>query len=115
MAKKIVAGNWKMNKTLDEALVLVSEVANMVKDEVTSDVEVILFPPALYLPTLKQYIKDSPSIKLGAQNIYQKASGAYTGEISASMVKSVGAQYVLVGHSERRQYFGESSEVLAEK
>lgn len=115
MAKKIVAGNWKMNKSLDEALILVSEVVNMVKDEVTSDVEVVLFPPALYLPTLKQYVKETSNIKLGAQNIYQKASGAYTGEISASMVKSVGADFVLVGHSERRQYFAESNEVLAEK
>lgn len=115
MARKIVAGNWKMNKTLDEALVLVSEVVNMVKDEVTSDVEVILFPPALYLSTLNQYVKDSSNISLGAQNIYQKASGAYTGEISAAMVKSTGAKYVLVGHSERRQYFGETNEVLAEK
>lgn len=115
MAKKIVAGNWKMNKTLDEALILVSEVVNMVKDEVQSDVEIILFPPALYLTTLNTYVKDIPQMSLGAQNIFQKASGAYTGELSAAMVKSVGAKYVLVGHSERRQYFGETNDVLAEK
>ena len=115
MAKKIVAGNWKMNKTLDEALTLVSEVANMVKDEVTSDVQVILFPPALYVSTLKPYLKETPSIALGVQNIYQKASGAFTGEISAPMVKSLGIQYVLVGHSERREYFNESNETLAAK
>lgn len=115
MAKKIVAGNWKMNKTLDEALILVSEVVNMVKDEVTSDVEVILFPPALYAATLKPYLKDSASVSLGIQNIYQKASGAYTGEISAPMVKSLGIHYVLVGHSERREYFNETNEVLAAK
>lgn len=115
MAKKIVAGNWKMNKTLDEALILVSEVVNMVKDEVTGDVQVILFPPALYVTTLKPYVKDAASVALGVQNIYQKASGAYTGEISAPMVKSLGVQYVLVGHSERREYFNETNDVLAAK
>lgn len=115
MAKKIVAGNWKMNKTLDEALILVSEVVNMVKDEVTSDVQVILFPPALYISTLKPYVKDSSLVELGVQNISQKSSGAYTGEISAAMVKSMGVNYVLVGHSERREYFNETNEILAEK
>jgi triosephosphate isomerase len=115
MAKKIVAGNWKMNKTLDEALILVSEVVNMVKDEVTSDVQVILFPPALYISTLKPYVKDSSLVELGVQNISQKSSGAYTGEISAAMVKSMGVNYVLVGHSERREYFNETNEMLAEK
>ena len=115
MAKKIVAGNWKMNKTYEEALALVSELVNMVKDEVTGDVQVILFPPALYASTLRSYVKDAPGISLGVQNIYQKASGAYTGEISAPMVRSLGIQYVLVGHSERREYFGETNETLAEK
>lgn len=115
MAKKIVAGNWKMNKTYDEALALVSELVNMIKDEVTGDVQVILFPPALYVSTLRSYVKDAPGISLGVQNIYQKASGAYTGEISAPMVRSLGIQYALVGHSERREYFGETNEVLAEK
>lgn len=115
MAKKIVAGNWKMNKTLDEALILVSEVVNMVKDEVTGDVQVLLFPPALYVSTLKSYVKDAPMVSIGVQNIHQKASGAFTGEISAPMVKSLGLSHVLVGHSERREYFGETNEQLAEK
>ncbi|MDQ1086254.1 MULTISPECIES: triose-phosphate isomerase [unclassified Siphonobacter] len=113
MRKKIVAGNWKMNKTADEAVALTSEVVNMIADEVTSDVEVVLCVPSLYLSTLQQYATGRVSI--GAQNCHQKASGAYTGEISASMLKSVGIPYVILGHSERRQYFGETDEILAEK
>lgn len=115
MRKKIVAGNWKMNKTLDEALALTSELVNMIKDEVNSDVQVILCTPSLYLTTLKSYVENSPLVALGAQNCYEKASGAFTGEISAPMIKSIGIEYVIIGHSERRQYFGESNAQLAEK
>ncbi|HEV7349226.1 triose-phosphate isomerase [Telluribacter sp.] len=115
MRKKIVAGNWKMNKTLDEALALTSEVVNMINDEVTGDVQVILCPPALYLTTLNKYVENSPRIALAAQNCSDKASGAYTGEISAAMLKSIGIGYVLVGHSERREYFGETNAQLADK
>ncbi|MFT4032579.1 MAG: triose-phosphate isomerase [Siphonobacter sp.] len=113
MRKYIVAGNWKMNKTAEEASALTSEIVHMVADEVTSDVEVVLCVPSVYLATLSHYTK--PNISLGAQNIHQKASGAYTGEISAPMVKSLGIPYVILGHSERRQYFGETDEILAEK
>lgn len=115
MRKKIVAGNWKMNKTADEAKALLSEVVNMIKDEVTSDVEVVLCPPALYLTTFRQYVTAGGNISLGAQNCHEKASGAYTGEISASMLQSIGVEYVILGHSERRQYFGETNAQLAEK
>ncbi|MGV3559810.1 triose-phosphate isomerase [Larkinella arboricola] len=115
MRKKIVAGNWKMNKTLDEAVALVSEVVNMINDEVTSDVQVVLCPPALYLTTLKPYLEGQSRIALGAQNCHEKASGAYTGEISAQMLKSINVSYVILGHSERRQYFGETNAQLAEK
>lgn len=115
MRKKIVAGNWKMNKTLDEAIILTSEVANMVRDEVRGDVEVILCTPSIYLPLLQKYIEGIGRISLGAQNCHQKASGAYTGEISASMLAALHIPYTLVGHSERRQYFGETDEILAEK
>ncbi|MFC5412223.1 triose-phosphate isomerase [Larkinella bovis] len=115
MRKKIVAGNWKMNKTLDEAVALVSEVSNMIKDEVTSDVQVVLCTPSLYLTTLKPYLEGQTRIALGAQNCHEKASGAYTGEISAPMLKSIGISYVILGHSERRQYFGETNAQLAEK
>jgi triosephosphate isomerase (TIM) len=114
MRKKIVAGNWKMNKTADEGLALVSEVANMVNAEVTGDVTVVLCPPALYLTTYKTYLT-GPRLALGAQNCHEKASGAYTGEISAPMLKSIGVGYVILGHSERRQYFHETNAQLAEK
>ncbi len=115
MRKKIVAGNWKMNKTADEATALLSEVINMVKDEVTGDVEVVLCPPALYLTTARQYVTPGGKISLGAQNCHEKASGAYTGEISAPMLRSIGVKYVILGHSERRQYFEETNAQLADK
>ncbi len=103
-----------MNKTADEGLALVSEVTNMINAEVTGDVIAVLCPPALYLTTYKSYLT-SNKLALGAQNCHEKAAGAYTGEISAAMLKSVGVQYVILGHSERRQYFEESNAQLAEK
>ncbi|WP_266368998.1 triose-phosphate isomerase [Tellurirhabdus rosea] len=113
MRKKIVAGNWKMNKTAEEAVALTSEVVNMIGDEVTGDVQVVLCVPSVYLTTLRQYL--TGRVALGAQNCHEKASGAYTGEVSAPMLKSIGVQYVILGHSERRQYFNETNEQLAEK
>jgi len=110
MRKKIVAGNWKMNKSMEEALILASEVVHMVKDEVNSDVQVIIAPPALYLTTLQKHTEAIANMGIAAQNCSNKASGAYTGEISASMLKSIGATHVILGHSERRQYFNESNE-----
>ncbi len=115
MRKRIVAGNWKMNKTYDDAIALVSEVVNMIKDEVTGQTVVVLCPPSVFLTTLKQYVPAGGRIALGAQNCHEKASGAYTGEISASMLQSIGVNYVILGHSERRQYFNESNAQLAEK
>jgi triosephosphate isomerase len=115
MRKKIVAGNWKMNKTFEEAKALLSEVVNMISDEVTGDVEVVLCPPALYLAASRQYITSGGKVSLGAQNCHEKASGAYTGEISAPMLQSIGVDYVILGHSERRQYFDETNALLAEK
>lgn len=115
MRKKIVAGNWKMNKNLDEGLKLASEVVNMIKDEVTKDVNVVLASPFIHLSSISKLIPDNSNIFLGAQNCHEKESGAFTGEISASMLKSVNVSYVLVGHSERRQYFKESNELLAKK
>lgn len=115
MRKKIVAGNWKMNKTLDEAMILTSEVVNMVRDEVRGEVEVVLCTPYIYLPVLQKYVEEVSRISLGAQNCHQKASGAYTGEISAPMLAALNIPYVIIGHSERRQYFGETDALLAEK
>ncbi len=115
MKQNIVAGNWKMNKTLPEGLALASEVVNMVKDEVRSDVVIIMNPPFHLLNGVSNLIKGSNQVHLGAQNCSQHASGAYTGEISAAMLKSTGCEYVILGHSERREYFKETNELLAKK
>ena len=113
MRKKVIAGNWKMNKTLEEGLSLASEVANMAKDELPADVNLVMCIPYISLAPISKIINDK--VALGAQNVYQKESGAYTGEISAPMLKSVGVKYVIIGHSERREYFGETNQQLADK
>lgn len=115
MRKKIVAGNWKMNLDYTAGMTLFSEVLNMVNDEVTGDQEVIVCPPALYIHSLSQLAKNSTKVSVGAQNCHEAESGAYTGELSAGMIKSVGAAYIILGHSERRQYFGETNATLAPK
>ncbi len=115
MPQKIVAGNWKMNNTIDEGLKLTSEIANMVADEVSSDVKVILAPPFVHLTQVKNLIKGNEKLFLSAQNCSEHASGAYTGEVSAAMLKSLGANYVIIGHSERREYFNENNEQLSQK
>ncbi|MDT8347135.1 MAG: triose-phosphate isomerase [Flavobacteriaceae bacterium] len=110
-AKKIVAGNWKMNCDWPKANTLVKTILTQNN---TSSVEIVLFPPFLFLQSAQQHINAS-SIKLGAQNLHQKDYGAFTGEISAPMLKSMAIDYVLVGHSERRQYFKEDNALLKEK
>lgn len=115
MRQKIVAGNWKMNKTLEEANILASEVKGMVTDEVKGDVKVILCTPFPYLITIKNLLGNDSRIFVSAQNCSEHESGAYTGEVSAAMLKSIGVPYVVLGHSERRQYFGEDAKVLAKK
>jgi triosephosphate isomerase (TIM) len=115
MRKKIVAGNWKMNGTYEEGQKLTSEIVNMVKDELKDDVTIVLNPPFVHLQSVKKLIGDSQAIFLGAQNCSDKASGAYTGEISAAMLASFGASYVIIGHSERREYFKETNEELTGK
>lgn len=115
MRKKIVAGNWKMNCSLPEGRKLASEVIHMVGDEVTNDVEVVLLPPFIHLTGIHQLIGSSKNIFLGAQNCHQNVSGAFTGEVSAGMLVSCGVSYVTIGHSERREYFNETDELLAEK
>lgn len=114
MRKKIVAGNWKMNKNLTESLSLISEVRSMVRDEVRHDVEVIIIPPFTTLAPANKLLEGA-DLKLGAQNCYHEQSGAYTGEISLPMLESVGVSHVLVGHSERRSIFHEESPMLAKK
>ncbi|HCW06242.1 MAG TPA: triose-phosphate isomerase [Cytophagales bacterium] len=114
MRQKIVAGNWKMNKTLEEAKILASEVMAMVADEVKGNVKVVLCVPSPYLVPLKNQLGNS-SIKIGAQNCSEHDWGAYTGEVSALMLKSMEIPYVILGHSERRQYFGENGKLLGAK
>src|ERR1700761_7056677 len=115
MRKKIVAGNWKMNLDYSEGLSLFSEVINMVKDEVTGNQDAVVCSPFIHLHSLAQMARGYHKVGIGAQNAHQAESGAYTGEISAKMIRSVGAEYVILGHSERRQYFGENNELLARK
>lgn len=103
-----------MNKNLDEGLKLASEVANMAKDEVTSAVTLVICPPFISLSPISKILEGAP-VSLGSQNCYTKSSGAYTGEVSAEMLKSTGVKYVILGHSERREYFGETNQMLAEK
>ena len=114
MRKQIIAGNWKMNLTIEEGYSLASEIKWMVADEVIGLTEIVIFPSFIHLSGIKSLLQDS-NIKLGAQNCNQKNSGAYTGEISASMLASLGVQYVLIGHSERRQYYNETNSILATK
>jgi triosephosphate isomerase len=115
MRKNIVAGNWKMNKDLDSGLKLTSEIVNMVQDEITGDVQVVIAPPFIHLSQVGKLIGSSGKIALGAQNCNDHEKGAYTGEVSVDMLKSVGVGYVIIGHSERREYFKESDEMLATK
>jgi triosephosphate isomerase len=114
MRNKIVAGNWKMNKTIDEGLALASEVIAMVKDEVKNDAKAVLCTPFVSIYSVAKLTSGTP-VAVGAQNCYDKESGAYTGETSVSMLKAAGASYVILGHSERREYFSESNEFLAAK
>ncbi len=113
MRKKIVAGNWKMNKTLQEGLALASELNDALKG-VSPSCKVVTGTPFIHLASVASAI-DTEKIGVAAQNCADKASGAYTGEVSAAMVKSTGAAYVILGHSERREYYHETSEILNNK
>jgi triosephosphate isomerase len=113
MRKKIVAGNWKMNMEYSEGISVFSEIVNMVRDEKKGDQIAVICAPYIHLNSLAQL--SSGIVKMGAQNCHQNESGAFTGEISAKMIKSTGCEYVIVGHSERRQYFAETDALLGEK
>ena len=113
MRKKIVAGNWKMNKTLQEGVALATELKDILAAE-KPNCEVIIGTPFIHLATVSELLKDSV-IAVSAENCANKESGAYTGEVSAAMVKSTGAEYVILGHSERREYYNETPEILKEK
>ncbi len=113
MRKKIVAGNWKMNLNLQEGVALATELkAALAADKPNCDV--VICTPFIHLATVAGIVNDTV-IGLGAENCADKEKGAYTGEVSAAQVKSTGAQYVILGHSERRAYYSETAEILKEK
>ncbi len=113
MRKKIVAGNWKMNKNLQEGLDLAKELNEALKSK-NVNCDVVIGTPFIHLASVAQAV-DANKIGVAAQNCADKASGAYTGEVSAEMVASTGAKYVILGHSERRAYYHETPEILKEK
>lgn len=112
MRKPIIAGNWKMHKTVGEALALVRELCGITSG--VTDVEIVICPTFTALYPVHMAICEGP-LRLGAQNMHWEGQGAYTGEISPAMVKEVGCTYVIIGHSERRQYFGETDDTVNKK
>lgn len=111
MRKKIIAGNWKMNKTPSEAVDLVNELKPLVEND---DVDVVFCVPAIDIIPVMEATKGT-NIQVGAENMYFEESGAYTGEISPAMLTDVGVKYVIIGHSERREYFAETDETVNKK
>ena len=108
LRRTVIAGNWKMNKTPAEAKALIEEMKPLVAG---ADCDVVLCVPYIDIPAAVEAAKGS-NIHIGAENVHFKASGAYTGEVSAEMLGAVGAEYVVIGHSERRQYFGETDQTV---
>lgn len=109
--KRIIAGNWKMNKTPTEAVALINELLPLVKND---DVDVVFCVPAIDIIPAVEAVKDS-NVKIGAENLYFEESGAYTGEIAPNMLTDAGVKYVIIGHSERREYFAETDETVNKK
>src|SRR6185436_10858762 len=115
MRQKIVAANWKMNMFYKSGINLLSDIVPMIGDEVKGNVKVIIAPPFIHLQSASQLIYGNKKIFLAAQNCFYEEKGAYTGEISAAMLASVGVQYVILGHSERRKFFNEDDVVISKK
>jgi triosephosphate isomerase len=113
MRRKVIAGNWKMYKNVDESAMLINELKDRLRD-LSDTVEVILCPPFTSLGIAGQLLRAS-RLKLGAQNMHFQDDGAYTGEISGRMLRFIGCEYVILGHSERRTYFNESDEIINRK
>ena len=111
MRKKVIAGNWKMNKLPNEAIDLIDRLTPLVKDTENEVVVCVPYTDLFYALLTAQ----GTNIKIGAQNMHFEEKGAYTGEVSASMLKSIGVEYVIIGHSERRQYFNETDETVNKK
>jgi triosephosphate isomerase len=114
MRKQIAAANWKMNLTLQQGEVLIEELLKSTQ-ELSENQEAVFAVPFPYLVNVKNLLAGNKHVFVAAQNCYNKVSGAFTGEVSVEILKSVGVDYVIVGHSERREYFNESNEMLAEK
>lgn len=112
MRKPIIAGNWKLNNTLKETVDLVDGLKRELAD--IEVVDIVICPVYIYLSIVKDLVYDL-NIKIGAQNVYWEERGAFTGEVSPRMLKDVGCEYVIIGHSERRQYFGETNETVNRK
>lgn len=112
MRRLLIAGNWKMHKTVSESLELVRKLSYSTNN--VSALDILVCPPFTALSAVYESVKET-NIKLGAQNMFWEDSGAYTGEISPVMIKDIGCEYVIIGHSERRQYFGETDEIVNKK
>ena len=112
MRKPIIVGNWKLNKTISQAIDLVAELQTLVADE--DEVEIVVAPVFTALPFVADALKDT-RIGLSAQDLYWEESGAFTGEVSAGLLRDAGCSHVIIGHSERRQYFGENNEMVNKK
>lgn len=112
--KKYIIGNWKMNLDYTEAKNLLQDIAKA-QDSFDKTSEIVVCPPLVYISVFHELLKNNDWIKLGAQNVYSENNGAYTGEISPTQLKSMGVTYVIIGHSERRQYFGEHNKMLLAK
>ncbi len=112
MRKPLMAGNWKMHKTIPEGIAMVKELKNLISD--VKDVDILICPVFTSINALANEVKGS-NIKIGAQNLYWEPKGAFTGEIAANMLVDAGCSFVIIGHSERRQYFGETDETVNKK
>lgn len=115
MRNKIVAGNWKMNKDYKEGIELINECKELLQHKNLNNISVVFSTPFIHLKKAHKELKNIDNVFTAAQNCFWEDSGAFTGEISVPMISSAGAEYVIVGHSERRQYFNESNEILAKK
>jgi len=115
MRKQIVAGNWKMNTTVEEGKNLAQGIVDKLASDKKDETLVVLAPPFIHLGDIKNIVSGKKDVFLAAQNCSEHASGAYTGEVSAPMLKASGIEYVILGHSERREYFNETNEQLAKK
>ncbi len=116
MRKKIVAGNWKMNLDASSALELIESLERYaIENTIPEDKEIIVAPSFVYLENISDRLNLIPNIKVSAQNCHHKEKGAFTGEVSASMLNSIGIDYVIIGHSERRAYFNENDDILLKK